>query len=107
MSITNPKTIDFVSVSKSSGRVALTISDHLKWTNCERHLAKLQDKINAYLGYIESGQLHKEHPALVGKEIEISVMFKHAPTAPALEFLHAVQTVIEKAGFTFCYQHSE
>ena len=37
--------------------VVLTITDHLEWDIENEHLLILQDKINAYLGAIEDGEL--------------------------------------------------
>lgn len=53
MSIEQSDKIDFISTTKS-GKVQLTISDHLEWNDEEMHLLILQKKINAYLDFIQS-----------------------------------------------------
>ena len=59
MSIEQSDKIDFISITKS-GKVQLTISDHLEWNNEEMHLLILQKKINAYLDYIQSEQIFED-----------------------------------------------
>jgi hypothetical protein len=62
MTIEDTAQVDFIS-RESPGELWLTISDHLPWTENEgRHLELLQDKLNAYLEFIESGQLWKTRP---------------------------------------------
>jgi hypothetical protein len=73
MSVENRELIDFISIDPSN-KVALTISDHLKWDNNEDHLLILQDKINAYLEVIESGQIYEIYPDAVDKNF-IEVFF--------------------------------
>ena len=59
MSIEQSDKIDFISITKS-GKVQLTISDHLEWNNEEMHLLILQKKINAYLDFIQSEQIFED-----------------------------------------------
>jgi hypothetical protein len=67
MSIVQGNKIDMVVTDKEKTRVALVIADHLDWEEDEsEHLVLLQDKINAYLHFIESGQLKQSRPDLAG-----------------------------------------
>ena len=43
-------------------KLALMIADHLDWENELQHLTLLQDKINAYVSFIESGQIYSVYP---------------------------------------------
>lgn len=70
MSVDNLTVIDFI--SEEEWAVVLTISDHLKWDNELEHVYTLQEKINLYLGAIESVQLIKKYPAAEGKKISKS-----------------------------------
>jgi hypothetical protein len=63
MSIDQTDTIDFATIDKTSGDVWLTISDHLPWEeNEDDHLVLLQNKHDAYLRFIESGEVFKKVP---------------------------------------------
>ena len=55
MSVENSQVIDAISINPQDV-VVLTISDHLEWDEENEHLLLLQNKINAYLGVIESGE---------------------------------------------------
>ena len=61
MSVENKGIIDIASIDEN-GNVVLTISDHLEWDTENEHLLILQDKINSYLGVIESGALYAKYP---------------------------------------------
>lgn len=60
MSIDQSDVIDFISTTPE-GKGVLTITDHLSW-DMDFHLELLQDKINRYLQFIESGQIYEEYP---------------------------------------------
>jgi uncharacterized metal-binding protein YceD (DUF177 family) len=58
MSILDTNKIDGIGKSKNENKIALMIADHLDWENELQHLTLLQDKINAYITFIESGQVY-------------------------------------------------
>jgi hypothetical protein len=63
MTVEHSDIIYFVSFEPGAGVVIVTISDHLVWDENEReHLLLLQQKLNTYLEFIESGQLHDDIP---------------------------------------------
>jgi len=99
MSIDYTNTIDFISTSPE-GKVVLTISDHHSWDEDE-HLQLLQDKINAYLQFIESGQIIDDYPTAAEKEIVINAFLKYEPTDEATSFLEKAREVILGAGIGF------
>lgn len=97
MSVDQTNTIDAIGIDKSSGRVILTISDHLEWRNNE-HLLLLQDKMNTYLRFVESGEILDTYPDSKGKNITISIVCRYAPDSQAVDFLNKVARVIETSG---------
>ncbi|HEU4495726.1 MAG TPA: DUF6572 domain-containing protein [Flavobacterium sp.] len=99
MSVENKEVIDFISID-SSNKVALTISDHLKWDK-EDHFLLLQDKINAYLEIIEDGQIYEIYPDAVGKNFVIQVAMKYGPNKKAKEFLESVKEFLEDNNYEF------
>jgi hypothetical protein len=99
MSINQTDTIDIIGTTPE-GKVILTISDHHPW-DVTWHFQLLQDKINAYLQFIESGQIFEDYPNAVGRELAIETAMKHEPTSEAISFLEKVKEVIEGAGFGF------
>lgn len=61
MSVENPNVIDIIHTDKDGGHVTLTVTDHLEWGDGE-HLLKLQDKLNKYLAFVESGEIFEKYP---------------------------------------------
>jgi hypothetical protein len=103
MSVDNSNTIDIASLDREANVVCLTVSDHLPWAASLDHQFILQEKLNAYLRFIESGELIEKFPDYEGLPVLIDVRFLHAPDEAALLFLGKAQTAIEKAGFSFSY----
>ena len=101
MSVENKKVIDFISEKDDS--VILTISDHLEWDEDNEHIFLLQEKIKAYLGAIESGQLNEKYPASIGKKITISVVLKYEPNEIGVSFLSYINNLLLNAGYDFDY----
>jgi hypothetical protein len=104
MSVDQPKVIDFIGVDKESGDSVLTISDHLDWSNSREHQMILQDKINSYLAFIESGEVFESYPDSKGRPLVIQVVFKYKPDHEGQQFLARAREVIESAGFSLRYK---
>ncbi len=101
MSVDNSKVIDFI--SEKENKIVLTISDHLEWDDDNEHIYLLQEKINAYLMAIESGQIKKSYPLSINKKIVVSVVLKYAPNAIGFLFLSKVNDILLNAGYEFNY----
>ncbi|MGA2404326.1 MAG: DUF6572 domain-containing protein [Syntrophobacteraceae bacterium] len=100
MSIEQTEVVDFVSIDPKSGDVYLTISDHLPWDRGEgEHLLLLQDKINAYLRFIESGEMVKELPETKGRKVLIELVSQFPLSEKASVFFEKTNAVIHDAGF--------
>jgi hypothetical protein len=99
MPIDQTNVIDYASINDASGDLWLTISDHLPWDENEGgHLALLQDKLTAYLHFIESGEVFDKVRDARGRNIVITVLGKF-PLSPAAEaFLENARSAIETAG---------
>jgi hypothetical protein len=104
MSVENTNSIDFISVGKNSGVLNLTLVDPLDWSDEGRHLIQLQDKINIYLQFIESGELEKSYPDAVGRKRSINIVARFEPTEAGFRFLDLIRKLIEGAGFIFSYE---
>lgn len=100
MSIEQSDKIDFISTTKS-GKVQLTISDHLEWNDEEMHLLILQKKINAYLDFIQSEQIFEDYPNAKNRKLKISVSMKYEPTENSLQTLEIFKNFISKQDLEF------
>jgi hypothetical protein len=100
MSIDQSDTIDFATIDKASGDLWLSISDHLSWDENEGdHLLLLQNKLNAYLRFIESGEILSKVPEARGRSIVINLVGKFPLSQNADFYFRKAQTVIEGAGY--------
>ena len=100
MSVDQTDTIDFATVDNASGDLWLTISDHLPWDENEgNHLILLQNKLNAYLRFIESGEVVEKVPDAEGRHIVINLVGKFPMSQKAASFFEKARTAIQGAGF--------
>ena len=102
MTVDQSKVIDIVSKDQS-GNFVLTICDHLDWRDTKEHLVLLQDKINTYLAFLDSGEIYEKYPDARGHQIQIEAMFVQEPNSEALLFLSRAKSIIEEAGASFRY----
>jgi hypothetical protein len=99
MSVDQTNTIDFASIDNATGDLWLTISDHLPWDENEgNHLALLQNKLNAYLRFIESGEVLKL-PGAEGRSVVINLVGKFPLSQEADSYFAKARGAIEGAGF--------
>ena len=87
MSIDELNKIDRIITYKENQYVVLLLSDHLDWENEGEHLALLQSKLNAYLDFIENGELGRHRPDLKEWPVTIRVAGKYPLSAEAAKFI--------------------
>ncbi|BFH17416.1 hypothetical protein WJ0W_002167 [Paenibacillus melissococcoides] len=104
MPLQNTNEIDVLSLNEETGVVSLGIIDSLSWDDEERHLLLLQEKLNVYLSFIESGEIYTSYEGSEGKEFEIKIFFKYQLPDSCKNFLNQVKEIISAAGFYFTYQ---
>jgi hypothetical protein len=101
MSIEKTNVIDVIGTNIATGAVHLTIADHLEWST--DHMLKLQEKLNAYLAFVESGEIYSTYSDAAERAVVFDLVLKHRPNSEAISFLERVRSLIEQAGFTFHY----
>jgi hypothetical protein len=104
VSVEQQDVVDFIGDDPKSGRVVLTVSDHLPWEDLEQHLKALENKIAAYVRFVQGGRLLETRPAAAGKAIEIEVLLRYPPTAAAIKSLDKSQAELSKLGIAFCHR---
>jgi hypothetical protein len=102
MTIEQTASIDFASIDSDSGKIMLTISDHLLWNGDQGiHVQLLQDKLNSYLRFVESGEIRKKIPGSQGREVAINVVGKFDLSDQAKLFYDRATQAITNAGIEF------
>ena len=87
-----------IGVDKSTGDVVLTIADHLDWSETESHLYLLQEKINTYLRFVESGEFLTAYPKAAGRSVLIDWVGKHRLVPEAENFFLVACAALKASG---------
>ncbi|MEP7238092.1 MAG: DUF6572 domain-containing protein [Ferruginibacter sp.] len=103
MSIDQLDKIDIISTTQK-GEVILHIADHLEWDNEKEHILLLQDKINAYLQFIESGEVFENYPNAINNKVAIEIIFKHEPPKSVLTYFGRFKEIVDKLGYLFFWR---
>lgn len=104
MAIDNPGVIDAIGTDRITGAIVLTVSDHLDWTEERHHLRVLQDKLNAYLDFIQSGQLSEDYPDAGDATLRIEVIAKHLAPPSAGWFFQKTNEALRQNDVAFDYK---
>jgi hypothetical protein len=106
MTVEDAGKIDFTAFKPDGDEMLLVISDHLGWDEFGgEHLLALQEKLNSYLAFIETGQLYRDVPKAVGRKIIIEVVGKSPLSEEAEKFYRLAGRAIENAGFSLRFRH--
>jgi hypothetical protein len=98
-SILDKNKLDIVIPKDDNNFTVLIIADHLDWKETKKHLQLLQDKINLYLSYIESGEIYEKYPESKNLEKKIRVVGQYPLNEEAYKFYDISKKIIRKAGF--------
>lgn len=107
MSISETNVVDFIGVDPEKKVARLAISDHLGWDTPEdekEHLWLLQEKLNAYLRFIESGELYQNYPDARGAKCEIELVAKYPLSVSGVRFFEQIKPIVQTAGFDLLYR---
>lgn len=98
MSIEDTEKIDIIATRPDSHQVRLVIADHLDWSDAESHLLHLQDKVNSYIEFIESGQVLEQPNIPADPEVAIHIEFAYELPDAAMAFLRELEPILADAG---------
>ena len=104
MSLDKIKMVDAIGLDRADGTVVLSIVDSKKWIDEAEYLRALQDKINAYFEFIESGQVIADYPYANGRALRINIVSKTPMSSSALEFLGRASMVGAQINVTISHQ---
>ncbi len=101
MAVDQAKIVDAIGIDPATGEVVLTISDHLDWGNGEHHLQALQEKLNTYISFVESGELHRVYPDSSNRTVLIDLVARHEFTPEAERFFALARSVMDSVPIRF------
>ena len=104
MALEKTGVIDRVGVEAGTGRVVLTVVDEMDWTDDQRHLLALQQKLNAYMSFVERGEVFRRLERAGGPvvprttPVKVGIVARHPFPAYAMAFLEYARHVFESSG---------
>lgn len=104
MAVQNTSEVDAIGIDNITGNVTLAIFDSLDWGDEDEHLLLLQEKLNVYLSFIESGEVYSVYEQANGRNFKIKIHFKNNIPQSCKEFLNTVTEIISEAGFYLTYK---
>lgn len=99
--VENAKIVDLITVDPGSGEVVLAILEGRPWTGDEEQLRQLEDKLNAYFGYVLDGFLVRDYPDYEGRPVAIRLDCVAEPGPTERPFLGAAAHFSAAHGLRF------
>lgn len=99
--VVNPRIVDLITRDPDTDTVLLKIFEPRPWGAVDRQLFQLEDKLNAYFGYVLDGHLAQQYPQYEGKRVRIQLECVEGPGELEEEFMDAVETFCESQGLGF------
>ncbi|MGE5329368.1 MAG: DUF6572 domain-containing protein [Deltaproteobacteria bacterium] len=104
MSLEKINEVDAIGIDNQTEAVVLSIIDDLDWEEEKNHLILLQEKINVYLSFIESGEIFEVYPDAKDRNIEIKIFTGYEFPEIGIEFLNKALEIVEEAGFKLSWK---
>ena len=99
--VANPRIIDLITPDRERGEVVLKIFEPRPWGAVDRQLHQLEDKLNAYFGYVLDGFLAEQYPRYRGMPVRIRLECVMEPGKGETPFLAAAERFSESQGLRF------
>lgn len=94
-SIMQANKVDGIGKSKDGNKLVLLIIDVLNWEEENEHLVFLQEKINAYIGFIECKQYIETYPDDIFDGYIIQISFMHEMSKKCKQFLEVASNQVQ------------
>ena len=99
--VANPRIVDLVAADRERGEVVLAILEGRPWDGGDEQLRQLEDKLNAYFGYVLDGFLVRDYPDYEGLPAVIRLDCVEAPGEEQRVFLGAAAHFSAANGLRF------
>ena len=98
MGLDELKEVDAIGVERDSGAIVLSIVDSWDWEDAPVHLEALATKINAYLGFVEAGELLSSYPDAKARNVVIDIVGRYPIPSSADAFIASARDTAEQYG---------
>jgi hypothetical protein len=96
----NPRVVDLIRPSPDGG-VELLMLEERPWSSHPRQLAQLEEKLNSYLGYVQTGTLARDYPQYAEAAVRFRLECAAPPTEDAARMLSAIRDFCAQEGIAF------
>jgi hypothetical protein len=103
VAIGDPNTLDALGLEPGTDNVLLVITDDMDWSDPVAHLNALQQKIGAYIAFIQSGQIAKSMPEAAGRQPKIGVIQQFEPPENIVPLLDGIGAQLSGLGVELGY----
>lgn len=97
----NPRIVDLVARDPERDEVVLAILEPRPWDGTEARLRQLEDKLNAYFGYVLDGFLARDYPDYDGLPVCVRLDCVAEPGAEERPFMAAAARFSAAHGMRF------
>ena len=104
MSVEQHNVVDFLAIDPQTQNLTLVISDHLPWDDVKTHLFNLQEKLNCYFRFVESGELAEKSPAAKGRPITMEIILQYEIPETAIWFFHRAADASDSVGIKLTWR---
>jgi len=104
MSLETHQAVDAIGTDIAGNVVVLSILDSWDWEDPGHHLRALQEKLNAYFGFVESGEIYDAYPDAQGKALRIDIVCRYSIPDDGLAFLAKAAAVAAELGITVSHR---
>lgn len=107
MAIDNKDVID--ATAYEGNKLILQLYDHLEFDDeiIKDHMFMLQDKLNAYILFIDSKQYEETYPDASLSVYEIQIKFKYQPSDFCIEYLNHVNAKLSSMNISVVYEGTD
>lgn len=99
-----PGKIDAAGIDRTSSEIVLSLFDAWSWEDERSHLFRLQEKLNNYFAFVETGQVNELFPGEQTSGCRIDVWFAHQPPESALDFLSKADEAAQELDLRVYYR---
>ena len=96
----NPRVVDLIRPAPDGG-VELLLLETRPWGSDPRQLAQLEEKLNAYLGYVQTGSLARDYPQYADAPVRFRLECARPPDGDAARMLTAIRDFCQGDGILF------
>jgi hypothetical protein len=96
----NPRVVDLIRPSPDGG-VELLMLESRPWGSDPRQLAQLEEKLNSYLGYVQTGALVRDYPQYAKAAVRFRLECSAPPSEHAARMLSAMRDFCAQEGIAF------